>query len=216
MKPSKIISFISTYLPVTLGALSLFQYKHFKNAEKLIFYFLLSTLVFELLARTILIEKSNFPIFHIYTAFEMVIIGSIFLVYLTNINRKMAYILLLIFIDLIYFAYLSFTNQWLIFVPFARVSISIVLIILTIFCLIEIYLKDTLQDTPIYYLSKFYFTLGCIIFYLGTFGLFCYFDPLEHTGNRTNFWVINNVLNIVKYLLYFLALYSTKWKNSYS
>jgi hypothetical protein len=149
-------------------------------------------------------EIPTFPLVNFYSLFELILLLWIYEITFLN-NRKIFWIICGTY------ALFFLTNYGFIQTPFLFNSYSFTLtaLILTIFALL--YFKYLLERLPVNFIHRtpmVWINIGVLVYFSGNLFLFILnnFFTVGEDGNQRYMWILHNFLNILKNLLFLIAV----------
>lgn len=199
-------SFGSVIIPLSIALLHL---KRMSIELKSLFLILMFSLISDLIS--ILLAKyspivNTYIIINIYLVVQFSLLAYIFR---SQFDRKKVVDVLVVILLLFFLLNMSFFQGPLTFNSVSNVVASLVIIG---FCLI--YLYQLLNDLPIIYIHQLpmlWISFAVLTYYGGNFFLFLIKNYLTYgdTGSHKLMWILHNLLNIIKNILFAVALWQS-------
>ncbi len=195
------ISFLSALVPIVLGII---QLKGLGFQLKILISICIVAITSDLLALLLLKNSiNNWPVLNIFLVIQI----TLFLIFLdVNLKIKRFKYFLIIFLLFAVFNFLFIQS----YSAFNSYSSYIGAVLLTTLCLIYLYrlLRDLLT-IDIYRFPQLWIVFSILIYYGGTLFLFLFNNYLLSLSivSHKAIWILHNSLNILKNLLFALALW---------
>jgi hypothetical protein len=187
-------------LPVSAAIV---RHKRWKAPEKNIFFYLVFSGVFEVIATSMARRGiNNMPLMYLYTIMEFCILGFTLRCFFTNKKVRILLTWLIIFFPVITIAYIYFTASLFAFNTIPRFVSSLILMVFCLYFLIENLVNIHTYNSAF----KFSIVVGLLIYFSSSstlFGLITYV-PLYKTIN-TFFWTMHATLELIMYLIFTVA-----------
>lgn len=207
MQPEFLIaysSFGSVFIPL---ALAIIQWKRVWDDFRplcLILILSLSTDLSSILLIRFSINPNTYLIGNIYLVAQFSLLALLFRKQLPN--PRIVDIILFLFIVFCIIDFLFFQGPWV----FNSVSSVVTSFVLISFCLFYFY--KLLNDLPIVHIHELpmlWISFAVLIYYGGNFFLFLVNNHLTHDGPHKLMWILHNLLNISKNILFAFALWQS-------
>lgn len=199
-----VLAYISSLSAVLPFVYSLFKWKMLNTETRRIAFILLASVITDAASLALMkYTANNWWLGNSFLLFQLIIL---YLILSKNLEHKIFKILFLVFCA---FALLNFS--WL-QSPFIFNSYSIYVGSVLIILVALYHLHTILRDLPvenIHRLSSLWIAFAALLYYGGNLFLFLFNNYLleEQVLNHRNFWILHNILNISKNILFTIALW---------
>lgn len=155
---------------------------------------------------TIQTQESNLPFFYIYILIEYLILLQIFRILFQRRIKDSIHLFLTIGFLCIWLINVCTGKGWWTFPDYIHALEAIIIIVLAILWFIKM-LKEKTISQP-YKTFEFWLCAGLLVFFSGNFLLFVFPKFILNAGNEVflAIWKVNNILNILLYSIYTIAL----------
>lgn len=206
-----LLAHISSLSPVIPLALSFKADKPLKEVAY-IRYLLVASLLFDAAALLFAYNGINsYPIANLYLLMQAWILFSIYKLQLATKTKAIEGVRL-------GFALFFIVNYFFIQTPSLLNSYSISISGVTFMFIALYYFYNLLQKLPEFYIHKMpmvWINIAVLVYYSGNLFLFIFnnYFTAGIDGNQRFVWMLHNILNITKNILFFVAIWQTQHKN---
>ncbi len=206
--------YIALFFPLVPAILSVIKWKSMNQYQQW-FVLLLWLIVFISFSGwlwTTITEENNMPFFHTYILIESLIILHIYKSLLSQKRKKLLWLLFSIGFLIIWLLNVTIWPGWWVFPDYIHALEAIIILILVILWFMKM-LKEKIILYP-YKTFEFWLSAGLLIFFSGNFLLFIFPKFILNAGNEVflAIWKVNNILNILLYSIYTIAVLCIKKK----
>jgi hypothetical protein len=214
MQPQFVIAYISTFVPLIPLTVAVV---HRKNIQKNILpVIILIGLAFLMDVGALLLARQSvntYPIGNIYLLVSFLLLS---LSYYQVLNKPKWIAGAMIFFTLFFVVNFTFFEKPLKFNTYSNVMSSLILVAVAMR-----YLAKLLDDLPIIHVHldpMLWVTFAILVYFGGTFFLFLVKNYLTYgdSGSHRNLWILHNTLNIIKNILFTVALWQSSRKENLS
>lgn len=206
-----LLQFFFEFAPAVLFVplfLSLWYYKHFPAALKNISYYMIVSAVTQVLSYIFWKQsKNNFPILHVYTVVEYLLLLKFYHSILKGFLSTVVYLCLLIIIPLFFITDSLFIENIHTYNTFSRSIEALVIIFLAMCCYIKI-VSDDREDSRLQKPLKF-INSAFLIYFSGSVMLFSFASSFAKLALKLSIgiWALHTLLAVTLYTLIALGLW---------
>ncbi|MEP0266025.1 hypothetical protein [Dokdonia sp.] len=202
--------YIALFFPLLPAILSIIKWKSMDTPQRWFAILLWSIVIISFSGRlwTIQTQESNLPFFYIYILIEYLILLHFFRILLKIKNSS--WLFLTVGFTITWCINICTGKGWWAFPDYIHALEAIIIITLVILWFIKMLKEKTIAQP--YKTFEFWICAGLLIFFSGNFLLFVFPKFILNTGNEVflAIWKVNNILNILLYSIYTIALLCVK------
>jgi hypothetical protein len=196
------------FLPLLIAAIN---FKNYAKELKLIFYYLVLATVTQMLSFAFWKQSiNNFPILHVYTIVEYLLLLWFYSVALKKFIPKYVFITLSIAFPVFSVLDSVYVESIYAFNTYGRSLEALIFIFLSISWFVKIVGED--EETRHFGKAINYINSGFLVYFAGSIAMFAYSSYVAQMSetHRVNVWTIHTVLAVQLYILIAIGLWKAK------
>lgn len=197
-------------VPLLIAAVNL---KRYALDLKIIFYYLVLATITQALSFAFWKQSvNNFPILHVYTVVEYLLLLWFYSVILKEFLHNKVFIALSIAFPVFSILNSIFIENIFAFNTYGRSLEALIFIFLSISWFVKIVAED--EETRLLGKAINYINGGLLVYFAGSIAMFSYSSYVEQMSevHRVNVWTIHTVLAVQLYILIAIGLWKAKTK----
>lgn len=197
-------------VPLLIAAVNL---KRYALDLKIIFYYLVLATITQALSFAFWKQSvNNFPILHVYTVVEYLLLLWFYSVILKEFLHNKVFIALSIAFPVFSILNSIFIENIFAFNTYGRSLEALIFIFLSISWFVKIVAED--EETRLLGKAINYINGGLLVYFAGSIAMFSYSSYVEQMSevHRVNVWTIHTVLAVLLYILIAIGLWKAKTK----